>query len=73
MESINGFWYFMENDFLNGVYVEEWEHSGKSDRFLCPDFKKPNGKNGFNSYNHNNDKIYENNFIQRIQNIFSIN
>ena len=34
----------MENDFLNGVYVEEWEHSGKSDRFLCPDFKKPNGK-----------------------------
>ena len=47
----------MENDFLNGVYVEEWEHSGKSDRFLCPDFKKPNGKNEFSSYNHNNDKV----------------
>ena len=52
VQSINDFWYFMENDFLNGMYVDEWEHTGisKYGDFHCPNYLKTNGMDQLYSY-----------------------
>ena len=44
VQSIDDFWRFMEHDFLEGVYPEEWYNAGSSDSLLCPDQKKQNGE-----------------------------
>ena len=44
VHSIHDFWKFMEHDFLDGVYPEEWYNTGLSDSLLCPDSTKQNGE-----------------------------
>ena len=44
VHSIDDFWKFMEHDFLDGVYPEEWYNTGLSDSLLCPDSTKQNGE-----------------------------
>ena len=44
VKQVTDFWRFMEKDFINGVYPEEWYHTGTSQSFLCPNYKSPNGK-----------------------------
>ena len=44
VHSIDDFWKFMEHDFLDGVYPEEWYNTGLSESLLCPDSTKQNGE-----------------------------
>ena len=44
VQSVDDFWQFMETDFIDGVYLEEWYNEGTSDNFLCPNHKTANGK-----------------------------
>lgn len=44
VQTVDDFWKFMETDFIDGVYLEEWYNTGSSDNFLCPNYKIANGR-----------------------------